>query len=89
MVSAAAPWRESARGLYLCGKHFYAVKHLVMLTNDNGSLRDGKLARVKAVRHAWCSFQRFWYQTTPLRITILVSRCLVYEAAVAGWTAVA
>ena len=78
--------REFARGFYLRGKHFYAVKHLGMLTSGNGSLRDEKLARVKAVRHAW---QRFWYQPTPLRIKILVFRYLAYEAAVAGWAIVA
>ena len=81
--------RELARGYYLRGKHFHAAKHLGMLTSGNGSLRDEKLARVKAVRHAWYSFQRFWYQPTPLCINILVFRCLVYEAAVAGWTVVA
>ena len=48
--------RELARGLYLRGKHFYAVKHLGMLQNGNGSLRNEKLARVKAVRQSWYSF---------------------------------
>ena len=60
-----------------------------MLTNGDGSRRDEKLARVKAVRHASYSSQRFWYHPPPIRIKILVLRCLVYEAAVAGWTVVA
>ena len=32
--------RELARGYYIRGKHFYAVKHPGMLTSGNGSLRD-------------------------------------------------
>ena len=65
--------RELTRGLYLRGKHFYPIKHLGMLSDGSGSLREEKLARVKAVRHAWYSFHRFWYQPTPLRINIIVS----------------
>ena len=50
--------REIVRGYYLPSKYFYTAKHIGMLTRDNGSLRDEKLARVKAVRHVWCSLQR-------------------------------
>ena len=81
--------RELARGNVLSGKYFDAVKHLGFLSSGRGDLRAERNARVTAVRAAWYTFHRFWYVACPLRMKIIMLRCLVHEAAVSGWMAAA
>ena len=81
--------REFARGHVLQGKYFNSVKHLGFLSSGRGDLRDERLAGVTSVRTAWYTFQRFWHATCQLRVKIIMFKCLVYEAAVSGWTAAA
>ena len=85
----AAPFRELARGHVLQGKYFDSVKHLGFLSSGRGDLRDERLARITSVRTAWYTFHRFWHAACPLRVKIIMLKCLVYEAAVSGWTAAA
>ena len=65
------------------------MKHLGFLSSGRGDLRDERLARIASVRTAWYSFHRFWHTACPLRVKIIMFKCLVYEAAVSGWTAAA
>ena len=52
-------------------------------------MRAERLARITSVRTAWYTFNRFWHAACPLRVKIIMFKCLVYEAAVSGWTAAA
>jgi hypothetical protein len=81
--------RELARGHVLQGKYFDSVKHLGFLSSGRGDLRAERLARITSVRTAWYTFNRFWHAACPLRVKIIMFKCLVFEAAVSGWTAAA
>ena len=48
-------------------------------------MTDERNARCTAVKNAWFSFQKYWHAASPLKIKIIVFRCLVYESAVSGW----